>query len=70
MKKFINENLQTLGAPVQDIVVTATWHPGFVHPYINMLRGVRHCTLSKAFELCTPPLKHICIKNILKLGLG
>jgi hypothetical protein len=55
MKKFSNENPQTLDAPVQDLVVTATWHPGFVHTHIHMLRGVRHCTLSKAFAFCTHP---------------
>ena len=55
MKKFSNENPQTLGASVEDLVVTATWHPGFVHTYINTLRGLRDCTLSKAFEFCTHP---------------
>jgi len=55
MKKFSNENAETLGAPVQDLIVTVTWHLGFVHTYINMLRGVRHCTLSKAFEFCNHP---------------
>jgi hypothetical protein len=55
MKQLINENQQKLGALVQDLVFTVTWLPGFVHPYIHVLRGLRHCTLSKAFEFCTHP---------------
>jgi len=38
MKKFSNEHPQALGTPVQDLVVTATWHPGFVHTCINPYR--------------------------------
>lgn len=34
-KKFSNENAQTLGAPVQDLVVTVTWHSGFLHTYVE-----------------------------------
>jgi len=37
------ENLQILGAAIQNVVVWGTWYPGFVHPCLRNSLKVENC---------------------------
>jgi hypothetical protein len=44
--KFHTEDSQILGTIIQDLVTTATWHPAFVHPGLN----VPTCHIKNGFK--------------------
>jgi len=36
---FHTKDLQILGATEQNLVIQATWHPGFVYPHSHLYHG-------------------------------
>ena len=44
--EFHTEDSQILGTIIQDLVTSATWHPGFVHPGLNVPATKKKLVLS------------------------
>jgi len=48
--KYNAEDTQILGATEQNLVVTANWRPGFVHPWLKQREGIKSAVKCPARE--------------------